>query len=200
MGPCVVFSSQNTHLFFLPVVLILLADLLWSDPEDEIDTWGESPRGAGWLFGSRATAEASILCSVTAILAPLQFNMINKLDLICRAHQLVQEGFKYMFQERSLVTVWSAPNYCYRCGNVASVLSLNANLDRYENFASCLEHNSCLELQGVQDLRRGSAPTDADSNVIHIFCLNAKNYVNINPCRLSNLSPGGQSATAHRLR
>ena len=31
-------------------------DLMWSDPED-IETWAISPRGAGWLFGSRVTAE-----------------------------------------------------------------------------------------------------------------------------------------------
>lgn len=34
-------------------------DLMWSDPE-EIETWAVSPRGAGWLFGSRVTAEVYI--------------------------------------------------------------------------------------------------------------------------------------------
>jgi len=94
-------------------------DLVWSDPED-IETWAVSPRGAGWLFGERPTQH---------------FNRLNGLSLIARAHQLVQEGYKYMFTNTRpsgdddnrglLVTVWSAPNYCYRCGNVASILDID---------------------------------------------------------------------------
>jgi len=87
-------------------------DLVWSDPEG-IETWNVSPRGAGYLFGNRVTTE---------------FNHLNKLDLICRAHQLVQEGYQYHFPEKNLVTVWSAPNYCYRCGNSAAVMAFDENL------------------------------------------------------------------------
>lgn len=44
-------------------------DLMWSDPE-EIETWAVSPRGAGWLFGSRVTAEVYI--EKLLLVSPLQ--------------------------------------------------------------------------------------------------------------------------------
>jgi serine/threonine-protein phosphatase 4 catalytic subunit len=74
---------------------------------------GMNPRGAGYVFGSDICA---------------QFCHRNNVKMMARAHQLVMEGFKFMFDEK-LVTVWSAPNYCYRCGNVASILEVDENLN-----------------------------------------------------------------------
>ncbi|EGW34289.1 uncharacterized protein SPAPADRAFT_54445 [Spathaspora passalidarum NRRL Y-27907] len=90
-----------------------MCDLLWSDPED-VNGWAISPRGAGFLFGENEVNK---------------FLHGNNISLIARAHQLVMEGYKEMFNS-GLVTVWSAPNYCYRCGNVASVLAIDDELNR----------------------------------------------------------------------
>jgi len=85
---------QHHHATHLQCVFTTV--VLWH----QIDTqgWGVSPRGAGYLFGSDVVQ---------------QFNTANSVDLICRAHQLVMEGYKWHFNE-TVLTVWSAPNYCYR--------------------------------------------------------------------------------------
>jgi serine/threonine-protein phosphatase 2A catalytic subunit len=81
-----------------------MCDLLWSDP-DERCGWGISPRGAGYTFGQDISEH---------------FNHNNGLTLIARAHQLVMDGYNWC-HEKNVVTIFSAPNYCYRCGNQVCV-------------------------------------------------------------------------------
>ncbi|KAK1349500.1 calcineurin-like phosphoesterase [Hamiltosporidium tvaerminnensis] len=85
-----------------------MCDLLWSDP-DEKAGWGVSPRGAGYTFGQDITKN---------------FNMVNNLKMVCRAHQLVMDGFNWN-HNKGCVTIFSAPNYCYRCGNMATLMEMN---------------------------------------------------------------------------
>ncbi|KAK3678154.1 sporulation-induced protein [Recurvomyces mirabilis] len=104
-------------------------DLVWSDPE-EVETWAVSPRGAGWLFGDKVSSE---------------FNHVNSLSLIARAHQLVNEGYKYHFASQDVVTVWSAPNYCYRCGNVASIMTVGEDLKPdFKIFSAVPDHRRAV--------------------------------------------------------
>ncbi|KAK8703167.1 hypothetical protein V6N13_021494 [Hibiscus sabdariffa] len=90
-----------------------MCDLLWSDPDDRCG-WGISPRGAGYTFGQDISG---------------QFNHTNGLTLISRAHQLVMEGYNWS-QDKNVVTVFSAPNYCYRCGNMAAILEIGENMEQ----------------------------------------------------------------------
>ncbi|RMZ87176.1 hypothetical protein DV736_g5607, partial [Chaetothyriales sp. CBS 134916] len=116
-----------------------MCDLLWSDPDD-IESWGVSPRGAGFLFGSDIVRH---------------FNHNNDLSMIARAHQLVMEGYKEMF-DKSIVTVWSAPNYCYRCGNVAAILELGED----GSAAGCIQRaNGDQGRREPVDLPDGSGPS-----------------------------------------
>lgn len=101
-----------------------MADIMWSDPDEGISGWGVSPRGAGYLFGADIVS---------------QFCFTNNLSLIVRAHQLVMEGFRVMFDSK-LVTVWSAPNYCYRCGNVAAVMRIEDSISFQTFEAAPIDH------------------------------------------------------------
>ncbi|KAI9500875.1 Metallo-dependent phosphatase-like protein [Coemansia spiralis] len=117
-----------------------LADILWSDPDTEVGDFGRSQRGAGFTFGSRVVD---------------RFLFVNGMSHILRAHQLCMEGYLVLFNDR-LSTVWSAPNYCYRCGNVASLLNVDPYLQRdFVTFEAAPESSQALL---KQENRKQPAP------------------------------------------
>lgn len=85
-----------------------MCDLLWSDPEER-NGWAVSPRGAGFAFGYDAS-EA--------------FVHLNNLSFISRAHQLIMRGYNWC-HNRLVLSIFSAPNYCYRCGNEAAIMNVD---------------------------------------------------------------------------
>ena len=93
------------------------ADLMWSDPEVDVQGFCFSNRGAGYMFGEDVVEK---------------FLHTNSCQRIYRAHQLCQEGYQILFGGK-LATVWSAPNYCYRFENLASILELDEHLNEHFN-------------------------------------------------------------------
>ncbi|KAJ4828751.1 Serine/threonine-protein phosphatase PP1 isozyme 9 [Turnera subulata] len=90
----------------------LLCDLLWSDPDGKIEGWGDSDRGVSCTFGADIVAD---------------FLEKNDLDLICRGHQVVEDGYEF-FGKRKLVTIFSAPNYGGEFDNAGALLSVDESL------------------------------------------------------------------------
>lgn len=89
-----------------------VCDLLWSDPDPDVTGWSENDRGVSYIFG----------CDVIKI-----FLAMNDLDLVCRAHQVVEDGYEFMCKRR-LVTVFSAPSYMGEFDNAGAVLSIDDKL------------------------------------------------------------------------
>ncbi|KAL1196679.1 Serine/threonine-protein phosphatase PP1 isozyme 1 [Cardamine amara subsp. amara] len=90
----------------------LVCDLLWADPSGDTKGWGMNDRGVSYTFGADIVAE---------------FLQKNDMDLICRAHQVVEDGYEF-FAERQLVTVFSAPNYCGEFDNAGAMMSIDESL------------------------------------------------------------------------
>ncbi len=87
----------------------LLCDLLWSDPDATVHSgWVENERGVSYSFGPNVVDE---------------FLTANGFDLVCRAHQVVQDGYEF-FADQKLVTVFSAPAYCGEFTNSAAMMSV----------------------------------------------------------------------------
>uniref|UniRef100_A0A183SDD3 protein-serine/threonine phosphatase n=1 Tax=Schistocephalus solidus TaxID=70667 RepID=A0A183SDD3_SCHSO len=90
----------------------LLCDVLWSDPSKDVVTWGENDRGVSYTFGAEIVSK---------------FLKKHDFDLICRAHQVVEDGYEF-FAKRQLVTIFSAPNYCGEFDNAGALMSVDDQL------------------------------------------------------------------------
>ena len=90
----------------------LICDVMWSDPDGHVLGWDENERGVSFVFGVNVIKK---------------FLGDNSLDLICRAHQVVEDGYEF-FGERKLVTIFSAPNYCGEFDNSAAMMIIDESL------------------------------------------------------------------------
>lgn len=74
--------------------------------------WAENDRGVSFVFGADVVAT---------------FLETQDLDLLVRAHQVVEDGYEF-FAGRRLVTLFSAPNYCGEFDNAGGMISVDDNL------------------------------------------------------------------------
>ena len=93
----------------------ILSDFLWNIPVEEEDCYGFVPfrKGAGYMFGEDVSHK---------------FCQKNGLNMISRGHQCMKNGYEWCHKEK-VCTIFSAPNYLYRCGNEAAFMEVNENMD-----------------------------------------------------------------------
>ena len=107
-----------------------MCDMLWSDPcekDDEAIGMGfiaNTTRGCSYVFGSKAATP---------------FLEKNDILSIIRAHEAQLEGFKmYQWDQNvdfpSVITVFSAPNYCDVYNNKAAIIKFKNNMVNIQQY------------------------------------------------------------------
>ena len=107
-----------------------MCDMLWSDPVEKDEealtvSWVEnSTRGCSYVFGAKAATP---------------FLTKNDILSIIRAHEAQLEGFKmYKWNNNvdfpSVITIFSAPNYCDVYNNKAAVISFKNNMVNIQQY------------------------------------------------------------------
>ena len=102
----------------------MLCDILWSDPnenENMKEYFGFNERGISVTFSKKSLQN---------------FLSDNNLELLCRAHQVVEEGYEF-FGNNKCVTVFSAPNYCGMFDNSGAMMVVDENLKCSFNIIKC---------------------------------------------------------------
>ena len=126
----------------------LSCDMLWSDPEDR-NGWGINSRGAGYTWGYDCSEE---------------FLHINNLKFISRAHQLIMRGYNWC-HNKQVLSIFSAPNYCYRCGNEAAIIEIeDENNYMFKTFSAAPKEVYYKKRKWKKE-RRDSADIDGDDDV-----------------------------------
>jgi len=125
----------------------LLCDLLWSDPDKDVTGWGENDRGVSFTFGADVVSK---------------FLNRHDLDLICRAHQVVEDGYEF-FAKRQLVTLFSAPNYCGEFDNAGGMMSVDETLMCSFQILKPSEKKAKYQYQGLNSGRPITPPRAAAS-------------------------------------
>ncbi|CAL1533615.1 unnamed protein product, partial [Lymnaea stagnalis] len=93
----------------------LIADLVWADPHPD-------PNAKGWHFNDMRCASYMFGTDIVE-----EFLKTNDLQLICRAHDVKQEGYEF-FGKRQLVTVFSAPDYGSQ-NNCGAIMTVSVDLE-----------------------------------------------------------------------
>ncbi|KAI8997606.1 serine/threonine-protein phosphatase PP-Z1 [Pilobolus umbonatus] len=129
----------------------LLNDLLWSDPSETAVDWENNERGVSYCFGKKIVNE---------------FLAKHDFDLVCRAHMVVEDGYQF-FNERTLVTVFSAPNYCGEFDNFGAIMSINEELLCSFELLPPMEHPPLSKLQEARKVKgRRPSPPMIDTSTV----------------------------------